>query len=158
VSLKQAVYVFPLIPFPATQRNNKKFKKIAVPTRASFPPTLHPPPTAESGEPVSHTERPTNHPSISMATEGDQRQATEEVVSVEMPAPEGWTKKVGGRIRPVATARSALRCAASLRTGRAGFELRVRGIRGCGSGIRAGGGCAGRVIVANFREVSRVWG
>jgi hypothetical protein len=35
-----------------------------------------------------------------MATAGEQQQAAEEeVVSVEMPAPEGWTKKVGrGRI------------------------------------------------------------
>jgi len=36
-----------------------------------------------------------------MATDGEQQQQAppaEEVVSVEMPAPEGWTKKVGGGI------------------------------------------------------------
>jgi hypothetical protein len=81
-----------------------------------------------------------------MATAGDQQQATEEVVSVEMPAPEGWAKKVGRWVGGEFSRshRSnlclALLFAAPFRTDLAGFELRLRGIRGCGSGIRAGEG------------------
>ncbi|PUZ67953.1 hypothetical protein GQ55_3G475800 [Panicum hallii var. hallii] len=66
------------------------------------PPPHHPPsPSGESGELA--TARAGARRRIPMATDGEQQQAqpAEEVVSVEMPAPEGWTKKFtpqrGGR-------------------------------------------------------------
>lgn len=46
-----------------------------------------------------------------MATGGEQAAAAEEVVSVEMPAPQGWTKKVA--VFPSSLSRVAL-CSASI--------------------------------------------